>query len=516
MPLRPDVLDDLRRRVAAIQAGGGADKLEARRAKGLLGARERLELLFAPGTFQELGAHVEHQGRHFGMEARRLTGDGVVTGTGFVGDRHVAAFSQDATVAAGTLGRAHADKIVRLQQYALKNGLPLVAFQDSGGARIQEGVDAMSGYGDVFYANVLASGVVPQIAVVAGPCAGGAAYSPALMDFVVMTRAAQMFITGPEVIRAVTGRQTTLEEVGGAEMHASVSGNVHFLADDDAHAVAIVRALLSYLPANNTEDPPHRLGDDLDLADDPGFEALCPSDPHDPLDMHEVIRRLVDDGELLEVHASFARNVIVGFARVAGVVVGVVANQPAVMAGALDLDAADKAARFVRTCNVFNVPLVALVDVPGFLPGVEQERGGIIRHGAKLLYAWASCTTPKLTVVLRKAYGGSYLAMNAQQMGADFVFAWPTAEIAVMGAEAAVQLLYRKELKAAADPKAEAAALAQRYRAEFASPYLSAARGYLTDVIEPRATRAAVALALRKTLAKRETRPDKKHGNIPL
>jgi acetyl-CoA carboxylase carboxyltransferase component len=391
-----------------------------------------------------------------------------------------------------------------------------VAFQDSGGARIQEGVDAMSGYGDVFYANVLASGVVPQIAVVAGPCAGGAAYSPALMDFVVMTRSAQMFLTGPEVIRAVTGRQTTAEEVGSAEMHASVSGNVHFLADDDAHAVAIVQALLAYLPPNHTEDPPHVLPDALDLADEPGFEALCPSDPHEAFDMFEVIRLLVDDGELLEVHASFARNVIVGFARIGGIVTGVVANQPIVRAGALDLDAADKAARFVRTCNVFNIPLVSLVDVPGFLPGVEQERGGVIRHGAKLLYAWASCTTPKITVILRKAYGGSYLAMSPQEMGADVVYAWPTAEIAVMGAEAAVKLLYRKELAQAEDPKREAAALAERYRAEFASPYLSAARGYVTDVIEPRATRAAVRLALRKTLTKLELRPEKKHGNMPL
>lgn len=517
MTLPPRLAQLLDQRRAAIVAAGGADKLAARHEKGQLGARERLEALYLSGTFQEFGTHVQHDAHAFGMEGKLLPSDGVITGTGFVDGQHVAAFSQDFTVHAGTLGKAHANKIVRLMNFALTQGIPLVAFKDSGGARIQEGVDALSGYGEVFYANVLLSGVVPQIAAVLGPCAGGAAYSPALMDFIVMTRRnAQMFITGPEVIKSVTGHATTADEIGGAEMHASVSGNVHFLAEDDTHAIAIIRSLLSYLPANNTEDPPHRLDPGLDLSFDEAIDALIPDESNEPLDMYAVIRRLVDDGELLEVHASFARNIIVGLARIGGVVVGVVANQPQVMAGALDINASDKASRFIRFCNAFNIPLVTLVDVPGFLPGVEQERGAIIRHGAKLLFAYASCTVPKITLVLRKAYGGSYLAMCSQEMGADMVFAWPTAEIAVMGAEAAVNLLYRREIAQAADPAARAAELAAAYRDEFASPYASAAHGYITDVIQPRETRAALRLALRKTLAKRERRPGKKHGNIPL
>ena len=517
MTIRREALDTLRRKRAALDTGGGADKLEARRAKGLLSARERLDLLFQPGTFQEFGAYVQHRAQQFGLAGKDLPADGVITGTGYVRDMQVAAFSQDFTVAAGTLGSMHARKIVRLMRFALKNGLPLVAFKDSGGARIQEGVDALSGYGDVFYSNVLLSGVVPQIAVVLGPCAGGAAYSPALMDFIIMTRAnAYMFITGPEVIKAVTGRSVSMDEVGGADMHATVSGNVHFVAEDDRHAIALVARLLSYLPANNTEDPPHALGEAIDEEPDEAIEALVPDESSEPMDMYAVLQRLVDKGEFLEVHAGFARNIIVGFARIGGVVVGLVANQPMVLAGALDLNAADKAARFIRFCNVFNLPLVTLVDVPGFLPGVEQERGGIIRHGAKMLHAYASTTTPKLTVILRKAYGGSFLAMCSQEMGADMVFAWPTAEIAVMGAEAAVKILYRKELDQAEDRKARSAELAQQYRDEFASPYLSAARGYITDVIEPRDTRWILALALRKTLSKRELRPAKKHGNMPL
>jgi len=402
-------------------------------------------------------------------------------------------------------------------KFAIKTGIPLVAFKDSGGARIQEAVDALSGYGHVFYHNVLMSGVVPQIAVICGPCAGGASYSPALMDFIVMTRRnAQMFITGPEVIKAVTGRATTMDEVGGAEMHATVSGNVHFLAEDEGHAIDIVKKLLSFLPANNTEDPPHDLRGDLVLGRDEAMNLLVPDDPAEPMDVRAVIARLVDGADFLEVHAGFARNLIVGFARVEGVVVGLIANQPTEMAGALDINAADKGARFIRFCNAFNIPLVTLVDVPGFLPGVEQERSGIIRHGAKMLFAYASCTVPKVTIILRKAYGGSYLAMCSQEMGADFVYAWPNAEIAVMGAEGAVNILYRKELSEAEDPKARKAELVADYRAEFASPYLSAGRGYITDVIEPAETRGVLALSLRKVLDKRELRPAKKHGNIPL
>ena len=517
MALQPEILAELERRRRAVLDGGGASKLKERRDKGLLCARDRLDALFDPGTFQEIGMHVRHEARHFGLDKKDLPADGVVTGAGYTGGALVAAYAQDFTVNAGTLGRAHAQKIVTLMRYALKNGVPVVSMQDSGGARIQEAVDALSGYGRVFYQNVLASGVVPQIALVLGPCAGGAAYSPALNDFVIMTRHnAHMFITGPEVIKAVTGRTTTMDEVGGAEMHASVSGNVHFIAEDDRHAVQLAQRLLSYLPSNNTEDPPHRLTPDLTLAQDDAMNALIPDDSSEPMDVRRIIGRLVDGGELLEVHASWARNLIVGFARIEGAVIGVIANQPAVMAGALDINASDKGSRFIRFCNAFNIPLLTLVDVPGFLPGIEQERGGIIRHGAKLLFAYASCTTAKITLILRKAYGGSYLAMCSQEMGADFVYAWPNAEIAVMGAQGAVNLLYRKELAEAPDRKAKADELIAAYRAEFASPYLSASRGYITDVIAPAETRSALALSLRKCLQKRELRPAKKHGNIPL
>ena len=517
MSLQPQLLQTLRERRAAIEAGGGADKIAERHAKGLLSARERLEALFQPGTFQEVGMHVRHRARHFGLDKKEFPADGVITGTGYVDGELVAAYSQDFTVGAGTLGRAHAQKIVRLMRYALKNGAPIVSMQDSGGARIQEAVDALSGYGDVFYNNVLASGVVPQIALVLGPCAGGAAYSPALTDFIIMTRHnAHMFITGPEVIKSVSGRTTTMDEVGSAEMHATVSGNVHFIAEDDRHAVMLAKQLLSYLPQNNTEDPPHRLSADLSLERDEAMNALVPQDSSEPMDVRRVIARLVDGGELLEVHAGWARNLIVGFARIQGIVIGLVANQPTELAGALDINASDKGSRFIRFCNAFNIPIVTLVDVPGFLPGVEQERGGIIRHGAKLLFAYASCTTPKVTLILRKAYGGSYLAMCSQEMGADFAYAWPNAEIAVMGALGAVNLLYRKELSEAADRKARTAELVAEYRAEFASPYLSASRGYITDVIEPAETRSMLALSLRKTLRKRELRPGKKHGNVPM
>ena len=517
MAIRPEVIKDLYKRRETIEAGGGKDKIAARRAKGLLTARDRLDLLFQPGTFQESGMHIGHAGRAFDMEKKTMPADGVVTGTGYVDSEQVAAISQDFTVAAGTLGKMHAQKMVDVMRIAIKTGIPVVAFKDSGGARIQEGVDALSGYGEVFYHNVLMSGVVPQIAVVCGPCAGGAAYSPALMDFIIMTRSnAHMFITGPEVIKAVTGRATTMDEVGSADVHATVSGNVHFVADDDRQAIDIVRRLLSYLPANNTQDPPHRMSPDIVLAKDEAMHELVPDDPSAPMDVRTVIARIVDGGELLEVHAGFARNLIVGFARIEGMVVGLIANQSQELAGALDINASDKGARFIRFCNVFNIPVVTLVDVPGFLPGIEQERGGIIRHGAKMLYAYASCTTPKLTVILRKAYGGSYLAMCSQEMGADFVYAWPNAEIAVMGAAGAVNILYRKELADAEDRKAKSDELVAKYREEFASPYLSASRGYITDVIDPAETRSVLALALRKVLFKRELRPAKKHGNIPL
>jgi len=512
-----NLVEDLRQRRRKIRAGGGADKLAARRDKGLLTARERIEELCQPHTFQESGAHVRQAAHNFGKDEKELAADGVIVGTGYVDGRPVAVVSQDFTVAAGTLGKAHAMKIVEVMRLAKKIGTPLIAFKDSGGARIQEGVDALSGYGRVFYNNVLLSGVVPQIAIIAGPCAGGAAYSPALMDFIIMTEThAHMFITGPEVIKAVTGRDTTMDEIGSAAVHATVSGNVHLVARDDHHAIALARELLGYLPSNNSEDPPHHPTVDMELTPDELMGQLVPDDPGEPMDVRAVIDRLVDPGQFLEIHGGWARNLIVGLGRIEGMVVGIVANQPTVKAGALDIDASDKGARFIRFCNIFNIPLVTLVDVPGFLPGIEQERGGIIRHGAKLLYSYAAATVPKLTVILRKAYGGSYLAMCSLEMGADFVYAWPTAEIAVMGAEGAVKILYRRELKAAEDPKTKAAELAAAYRAEFASPYLSASHGYITDVIEPSETRWMVALALRKALTKREVRPPKKHGNSPL
>ncbi len=506
--------EELARRREVARGDDAADAVRRRRGPGVLTARERIEALTEPGTFGEAGMHVRPGAGEGGGSG---AADGVITGTGYVRQRLVATFAQDFAVAAGTLGQRHAHKIVELMKQAIHLGIPLVAFQDSAGARIQEGVDALSGYGDVFYQNVLMSGVVPQIAVICGPCAGGAAYSPALMDFVIMTAEhAHMFITGPEVIKAVTGRATTMDEVGSAAMHAAVSGNVHFVAPDDETAVRLVRELLSYLPANNSADPPHHLGHELVLGRDEGMAQLVPDDQATPMDMRSVIDRLVDEGRFLEVQEQFARNILVGFARIEGMVVGIVANQPTHLAGTLDIDASDKGARFIRFCNAFNIPLVTLVDVPGFLPGVEQERGGIIRHGAKMLFAYASGTVPKLTVITRKAYGGSYLAMCSKEMGADVVYAWPDAEIAVMGAEGAVNVLHRREIRESADPVATRAELAAAYRREHATPYRSAARGYVTDVIDPAETRAAVALSLRKTLTKRELRPGKKHGNIPL
>lgn len=480
-------------------------------------ARDRVSALYQPGTFLEMGMHAQHDCHNFGMADKVLPGDGVVTGVGLVDGRPVACFSQDFTVGGGALGRLHAKKITEMMDYALKSGMPIVGFNDSGGARIQEGVESLSGYGQVFFRNVLVSGVLPQIAIIAGPCAGGAAYSPALMDFLIMVRkSANMFICGPEVIKAATGQKCTMEEVGSAEAHASVSGNIHFIADNDQHAVDIARKLLGFLPPNNVLDPPHRPTPQVDMAQDPEMNTLVPADSKSPLDVLAVIRRLVDDGDFLEVMKDWARNIVIGFARIQGIVCGVVANQPMVKAGTLDIDASDKSARFIRFCNVFNIPIVTLVDVPGFLPGLQQERGGIIRHGAKMLFAYAAATVPKITVILRKAYGGAYLAMCSQDMGADMVFAWPTAEIAVMGAEGAVKILYKKEITGAKDPKTAEAGLVAEYKDKFCSPYEAASRGMITDVIEPAETRAAVAMALRNTLSKRESRPPKKHGTIPL
>jgi acetyl-CoA carboxylase carboxyltransferase component len=517
MALDEAELDRFRARRRAAFAASGGEKLAKRHARGLMSARERLLYLFQPNTFQEIGAWATHQCTAFGMEANHFPGDGVVSGTGYVDGRQVTAASQDFMVLGGSLGKMHAERMVKGMEHALKTGTPFVMIADSGGARIQEGVDALSGYGRVFHRNVDLSGVVPQIAVIAGPCAGGAAYAPALMDWIIMTREnAQLFITGPQVIKSVTGRDVTMEEIGSAAMHSTLSGNVHFVADDDRHALDITRELLSYLPSNNAGDPPHRPTEVLVLDDDPEIERLAEADPSVAMDMRAIVERLVDDGSFLEVHAGFAANLIVGFGRVNGIVSGVVANNSMVKAGCLDIDASDKGARFIRFCNCFNIPITTLVDVPGFLPGIAQEQGGIIRHGAKMLFAYSSATVPKVTILTRKAYGGAYLAMCSQDLGADAVYAWPTAEVAVMGAEGAVAILYKKELEKAEDPAALRAELVRQYRDEFASPYLAAARGYVTDIIEPASTRAVLSLTLKKLLEKRELRPMKKHGNIPL
>ncbi len=517
MTIPDKVLETLKERREKQLAQGGPDKIKKRHEKGLLSARERLDALFQPGTFQEIGVHVRHQCTHFGMEKKEFPGEGVIAGSGYVDGRPVVGFSQDFTVVGGTLGKMHARKIILAQEFALKTGAPVIGIQDSGGARIQEGVDALSGYATVFYNNVLASGVMPQIAIIAGPCAGGASYSPALMDFIIMTKSnAQLFITGPQVIKAVTGREVSMDEVGGAIMHATVSGNVHFVAEDDKHAVQIARKLLSFLPSNNTEDPPHDPTPTVSMAEDNEILKLVPGDPSEPMDMGAIIRRLVDKGDFLEVHQGFAQNMIVGFGRVEGIVCGFLANNSMVKAGCLDVDSSDKGARFIRFCNAFNIPIVTCVDVPGFLPGIEQERGGIIRHGAKMLFAYSSATVPKITLIMRKAYGGAYIAMCNQELGADVIYGWPTAEVAVMGADGAVNILYTKELKEAEDAQARRAELVAEYREQFASPYLAASRGYVTDVIEPQQTRPVLSMALRRLLTKRETRPPKKHGNIPL
>jgi len=516
MAIPKTLLDDLEKRRAVARAGGGQDKLEARRKRGVMTARDRIDGLFQTGTFQESGLHAGHDCHNFGMEEKPMPADGVVTGTGIVDGRAVAAFSQDFTVGGGALGRIHSKKICDLMEYALKTGCPMIGFNDSGGARIQEGFDSLSAYGQVFFRNVLLSGVVPQIAIVAGPCAGGAAYSPALMDFIIMVKGANMFICGPEVIQAVTGEKCTMDQIGSATVHASISGNIHFVADDDAHAIKIARRLLTFLPSNNLLDPPHHPAPHTDLSADPEMDGLLPESNKDALDIHKVIGRLIDNGDLLEVQAEWARNIVVGLARIQGVVVGIVANNPGVKAGTLDIDSSDKGARFIRFCNVFNIPLITLVDIPGFMPGLQQERGGIIRHGAKMLFAYAAATVPKITVILRKAYGGAYLAMCSGDMGADFVFAWPTAELAVMGAEGAVKILYKREIAAAKDPKAKEAELVAEYREKFCSPYEAARKARITDVIAPSETRARVSAAVRNTLSKREHRPPKKHGTIPL
>jgi len=497
--------------------GGGASAVEKQHAKGKMTARERIDALLDQGSFQELDALVTHHVQDFGMGERVNLGDGVVTGYGTIGGRLVYVFAQDFTVMGGSLGEAHAAKITKVQDLALKNGAPIIGINDSGGARIQEGILALGGYADIFLRNTLASGVIPQISVIMGPCAGGAVYSPALTDFCFMVKeSSHMFITGPEVIKAVTHEDVSFEDLGGAMVHNSVSGVAHFAADDEESCLKMVRQLMAYLPQNNMDDAPAIAPKDDPARADEALDTLVPANANEPYDVKEVIKRVVDMGSFFEIQEHLAPNVVIGLARLDGMVVGVVANQPAAMAGALDINASDKAARFVRFCDCFNIPIVTFEDVPGFMPGTAQEHGGIIRHGAKLIYAYCEATVPKLTVILRKAYGGAYIVMSSKHIRGDFNVAWPTAEIAVMGPEGAVNIIYRKELAEAADPEALRQQLIAEYRGKFANPYLAASYGFVDNVIEPSQTRAVLINALQMLVNKRDSNPAKKHGNIPL
>jgi len=507
-------LEELRRE---SQLGGGAERLAAQHAKGKLSARERLDLLLDEGSLVEFDRFVTHRSTEFGLSNNKILGDGVVTGYGAIHGRLVYVFSQDFTVFGGSLSEAHAEKIVKLQDMALKNGAPLIGLNDSGGARIQEGVVSLGGYADIFLRNTLASGVVPQISVILGPCAGGAVYSPAITDFVFMVRGTSyMFVTGPDVVRTVTHEDVDMESLGGADVHATRSGVAHFAHDSEAQSLQTVRELLRFVPQNNTEPPPYSETSDPVNRKDEKLLEIVPDNPNRPYDMREVITCVVDDGEFLEVHAGFARNILTGFARLGGHPVGIVANQPAVLAGVLDIDSSDKAGRFVRFCDAFNIPLVVLEDVPGFMPGVGQEHGGIIRHGAKLLYAFSEATVPKVTVITRKAYGGAYDVMNSKHIRGDVNLGWPTAEIAVMGPKGAVEILFRREIAAAEDREATTERLMAEYREKFAHPFVAASRGYLDDVIDPRETRPRLISALAMLRNKRDENPPRKHGNIPL
>jgi len=516
MSTRRKIEELARARELALQAGGEA-RIAKQHKQGKMTARERLEALLDPGTFTELDMFVRHHCTDFGMEKKRTFGDGVVTGHGLIDGRRVYVFAQDFTVFGGALGDAFAWKIVKVMDLAMKAGAPVIGLNDSGGARIQEGVVSLGGYAEIFFRNVMSSGVIPQISVIMGPCAGGAVYSPAMTDFIVMVKkTSHMFITGPKVIESVTGEEVTFEDLGGAMSHNSKSGVAHLAADDEAHALEMVKLMLSYMPSNNLEDPPFvETGDPKDRQED-GLNQIIPDSPDKPYDMKEVISSVMDDGEFLEIHPHWAENIVVGFARLGGHSVGLVANQPAVLAGCLDIDSSTKAGRFVRFCDAFNIPLVTFVDVPGFLPGTNQEYGGIIRNGAKLLYAFCEATVPKLTVITRKGYGGAYDVMNSKHIRADYNFAWPTAEIAVMGPDGAVNIIFRKEIAQAEDKEARHAELAADYRNRFATPLIAAERGYIDDVIEPRTTRPKLIDALNAIRNKREDRPPKKHGNIPL
>ena len=498
--------------------GGGKEKIEKQHAKGKLTAWERIELLVDEDSFIELDDFVQTRCIDFGLDKKRFLGDGVVVGIGRVEGRPIAIYAQDFTVMGGSVGEMHAQKICYLYDLALKMGIPVIGLNDSGGARIQEGVDSLKGYGEIFYRNVLASGVIPQIVAIMGPCAGGAVYSPALADFIIMTSKSFMFITGPKVVKAATGEEVTYEELGGVDVHMRTSGVAHFRARDDKEAISLIKRLLSYLPLNNMEDPPTIEPEDDPYREDTELDNMIPSDPMEPYDMLAVIERIVDKGSFLEVQSEFAPNAIIGFARIGGIVIGVVANQPKVYAGCLDINSADKIARFVRFCDAFNIPIITFVDVPGFLPGTFQEHGGVIRHGAKIIYAYAESTVPKITIIVRKAYGGGYIAMGSKHLGADVVLAWPTAEIAVMGPQGAVEIIFKKELAKAENPEELLRKFVAEYRRKFANPYVAASRGYVDKVILPHETRSMIYRLLHVLKRKRALRPriPKKHGIMPV
>lgn len=510
-------IKQLRQYRAKSQLGGGAERIKIQHDKGRLTARERIELLLDRGSFRELDAFVVHRTHVFGLQERKYVGDSVITGWGTIDGRLVYVFSQDFTVFGGSLGEVHAEKICKIMDMALKNGAPLIGLNDSGGARIQEGVVSLGGYADIFLRNVLASGVIPQISVIMGPCAGGAVYSPALTDFIFMVNnSSYMFVTGPDVVKEVTHENVSFEELGGASVHSEISGVCHVLSESEGDALYQVRKMLAYLPQNNLEDPPYVRNNDDPLRVSPELDSIIPDDAGKPYDMKEIIHKVVDNGQFFEIHEQYARNIVVGFARLGGHSVGVIADQPAVLAGVLDINASEKAARFIRFCDAFNLPIITFVDVPGFLPGTIQEHGGIIRAGAKLLYAYCEATVPKLTVITRKAYGGAYDVMSSKHIRGDLNLAWPSAEIAVMGPEGAVRIIFRKELLAADDPDELKQKLVSDYREKFTNPYIAASRGFLDDIIEPRDTRPRLINGLEMLMNKRDNNPPKKHGCMPL
>jgi acetyl-CoA carboxylase carboxyltransferase component len=508
---------ELRERRAESHAGGGPERVQKQHDKGRNTAYERLDILLDPGSFREVDAFVEHSSTDFGLDNQKFAGDSVVTGWGTIDGRLVYVYSQDFTVLGGSLSKVHADKIIKIMDMAMKTGAPVIGLNDSGGARIQEGVDSLAGYAEIFLKNTLASGVVPQISVIMGPCAGGAVYSPALTDFTIMVKdTSYMFITGPNVVKQVLNEDVTFEDLGGASVHSTKSGVAHFVGEDESQALLLARELLSYLPQNNMEDAPFVAPTDDPLRADADLDSLVPTDPNKPYDIKDAIELVVDDGIFFEVHEDFAANIVVGYARLGGHSVGIVANQPMVLAGVLDINASNKAARFVRTCDAYNIPIITFVDVPGYLPGKDQEHNGIIMSGAKLLYAYCEATVPKLTVTTRKSYGGAYCVMSSKHIRGDLNLAWPTAEIAVMGPEGAVEIIYRRQIGKADDPVAKKKEFADEYRDRLATPYIAASRGFVDDVIEPRETRARLINALEVFQNKRDQNPPKKHGNIPL